>query len=384
MPIGLMDFKPAPARGNPLAQGIAQGQAIYSTGLEQQKIALANALAQARLPYMSDEEKAKLERLQALPDQTRAQTKLYGSQSEQALAQAAYDRSEQQKNLWQVNHPLAMLGDTGQTILASQLLKGMPGAQQGSQGANPQTTSSDNLGTGNGVSDLSSMLQQKLDPIGYANRLKNIDINNNLISDASSAGSAAMDMQYAQEKMDSARGNLTGLETGPVLGHLPGVTDAAQEFDQASTARNAAMSRAQQSGHITNFDYQYYNKIGTGRTLKDEPYKIASEFNSAIQKRIQEKAPFYAAAASAGLPPSVYQPLYNKYLNERPVFDYSKNKPIPENLNSWSDYLDKNAIKSIYSGKDFSPRRESSGKSSRKEGNVTKYTRVNGKLILQE
>lgn len=216
-----------------------------------------------------------------------------------------------------------------------------------------------------------SLLQQKLDPLGYANRAQqqsaNIEQNNKLIQDASAQANNAVDMQYALDSMDKAYPEIGALQKGAVAGHAPALSDAAQTFDHAAATLNSALIGAKQTGHITDKDIGFFGQLGINRAANKKTFETLSGFTRAIQDRVKEKAPFYSAAAAAGVPPNIYQPLYSMYLNERPVYDYDKRKPIKENQGSWKDYLSPQAIGAMQQGQPYSPHTEASEKQNNKE-----------------
>jgi hypothetical protein len=229
----------------------------------------------------------------------------------------------------------------------------------------------------------SSLVQQKLDPAGYQAKVHqnqaNIDTNNKLITEASSQANNAVNMNYALDSMDKAYPELNMGEKGSVLGHGPALSSAAQQFDHAAVTLKNSLIQANQTGHITDKDLNFFSQLGVGRNLNKKSFEVLSGFNRAMQDRIKEKAPFYSTAAAAGIPPNIYQPLYSMYLNERPVYDYDNSKPIKKNQGSWRDYLTPQAVQAMQNGEQYSPRLNTEKKEKTKVINGITYKTINGK-----
>lgn len=312
-------------------------------------------------------------------------------------AQANNQNSDTAKNQFQVQNPAYM---SPEGFLFSQAAGGNTGGNA-SQGGSQSQTSSDNsyaynpdgsnkIGDPQEILDrnakaqsqssnpfasdgnknpLSELLQTKLHPISTAQQqaqnAANVATNTKLIGDAAGQANSAVDMSYALDAMKKAYPDLHTAERGSLVGHLPAVSSAAQKFDHGAATLNAALVRANQTQHITDKDINFFSQLGINRTLNPEAFKSRTGFVHAIQNRIKEKAPFYAAAQQAGLPPSVYQPLYSMYLNEKPVYDFDSGKPIKENQNTWKDYLKPEAIQSMMAGKPYAPRLANRPSSSR-------------------
>lgn len=213
---------------------------------------------------------------------------------------------------------------------------------------------------GNSNPNINSLIQKKIDPLAYKTReaqvLANVDIGNKLISNAAEAGNQAANMSYALDSMGANRKKLLPIEKGAAFGRVPAISNAAQGYDLAVSQLNNVYARALQSGHITDKDYAYYKQSHPGRELNDQSFDTYHDFNSRLAKRMTEQGAFYAAAQKAGITPQIYQNLYTKYLNERPVYDYEHDKPLDSNLNSWKDYLNPKAIKATLNGEPYSPR----------------------------
>ena len=238
---------------------------------------------------------------------------------------------------------------------------GMPGGQEDNSNPSP---------------NINSLIQQKIDPLAYKTReaqaLANVELGNKLSSEANQSADHANSMNEAVKLMDSSRKNLNILEKSPVVGKGHAFSTAAQNFDRgATTFGGNQLKQLQSSGHITDRDVNYFGKITPTRESTDSAFKTFSNYTKELTKRINERPGFYQLARKMGLTPQQYEPLWLKYMNERPVYDYDKDKPIPGNLGSYKEYLTPQAIQATMNGEPYSPRLNVSENENKPSNNVT-------------
>jgi hypothetical protein len=329
----------------------------------------------------------------------------YGPKSnaeiQQMLAHTGLLGSETQKNQFQLNHPAYMnpegflydmaakqqgmgnqptnsyANNLNQTVLPSQNDNQYtptndqpyaPGSKEneiiGGQGSTvtnalqnpnpsmPQSPGANSFG-------LASLIKQKLDPQGYAANLQqqqaNIDLYNKSLTESADESQGASGLVNNIKQMKTAFPSVSTFEKGQSFGHVPPFSAGAQNFDVAKNQYDKNLIKAFQDGRVTDKDIQFVQSGNLSRAMKDKSfYQNADNFNL-LAKRANEKNQFLLAAQRQNIPFQVAQGLYAKYINERPVFDYEKVKPLSENLNTWNDYLTPQAYQALVSGKPFSP-----------------------------
>jgi hypothetical protein len=350
----------------------AYNNALASTGQQ-----IKNALGQLQTQYYPQVTQAEINYQNAL-------TSAIPSEIQQRQAQSGLLGSETGINQWKLAAKYPLLSDTLQVLAAANNGNvpgnnnaiNVPGSNiQGSPNVinylnspeaqqqlreTGQVTIPQNI---NSVSQLpngnssNSLLMQRLNPLGYAQQMANIPLNNELIKDSSDSALTANKGYLALTEMDNAYKDLGPLQKGPLVGgYLHAVSPSAQKFEQGAASLKALMAQAFQSGHITDKDLTLSNEMGASRLQTPEAYKQYSDFNKLLFQRMEEKPEFFAAAQHMGIPPQISQPLYSKYMKERPVYDFDNKKPIDGNLNSFSDYLNPQAINAMLKGQPYEPR----------------------------
>lgn len=411
MAFSFTNFQPLSfEQNNPALTGVKAGQDIFKQGVENaylpstlaqqlQQLKYNNQILAPQAQYAPQITLAKLAESQAQAPYIRALTGAIPSEIDLREAQAGFYGSDAEKNRFLIRNP--------QYINPDAYIYGSPAARAdlgygGQNDPNVNTNQSSTHGVGNNTingsqqdvdqmnqmhpgdtyslkgdgsvgnspppsNTASSLIMRKLHPLEYKakehQQASNIDINNKLISEAAGKASGAIDVDNTIKRMRAIYPQLAWYEKGPGLGGVHAITNAAQEFDQGGAALQQHLLSAWQQGRITDKDIGFVNKLGIGRHLNQDAFNTITDFTQSLQKRIAEEPKFYAAAAKAGIPPSISQALWTAYKQERPVYDYDKQKPLNGNINSWKDYLSPEAQNAIIDqGGEFSPRTHIDGK----------------------
>ncbi|HLX54285.1 MAG TPA: hypothetical protein VKR58_10105, partial [Aquella sp.] len=164
------------------------------------------------------------------------------------------------------------------------------------------------------------------------------------------ATSAQNNINYLN-KLKSSYPNLGWYERGYPFGAFPGVTQAANDVDTASSAMADSVARANQEGHITNSDRNIYSTMKPSRTQSTGGFNDAVTFNMGMNQRLLEVPQFNIAAQNAGLTPSQAQAVWTYYSRKEPFYDSKKNEIINDNLGKWEDYLTPDKVKEALSPK---------------------------------
>ncbi len=151
---------------------------------------------------------------------------------------------------------------------------------------------------------------------------------------------------------------------GSVLGKMPstGIKTIGQDTTQEQIADNAAQNMQQlvlklmKTNRLTNYELNFAGGLKLNRTMNPETIKEVGDFLSAKSDRLNEEPEMLNAAAHAGLSSSDAKVLVNRYNMERPVYDFGKHEIIKNNLRTFSDYLNKDAVDAIHTGVPYSPK----------------------------
>lgn len=426
MSIGLMNFQPETfEQANPINAGMLSMNDIISgmlknqaarvqnqylePGIQQQLLAqqLANQRSQATLPYAGPMAQAQLTTEQAQPNLMGAEAKNYLAEA----SRAPYENqmSEAQTNLLRQTTP-ALIQQENEKVYSDPILNRLYQLNQARQtnaipasllssalGVNSQTPIS-NSNFDNGTQSLitptlnqgGNALQNyvlygvPVNPLQFQAAQKNLDTQatksvdewNKGLNDANQQAQDATDLDYSLDQFKNAYDNTT--ESGPVYGRIPALTTDSQQADNASRNLQLELAKNLHLGRITNMDMQIIGGAKLGRNLTPDSTQRIYDYFKAKNQRIREYQQFLDQARNIpGMDRQTADTLFQKYNAQNPIYDWSKNKVLANNLNKFSNYLTPSAINKIKTPSDTSSIQSS------KYFNGKLYNKINGKWYEQ-
>jgi hypothetical protein len=180
--------------------------------------------------------------------------------------------------------------------------------------------------------------------------------------DAEKAELASESSQVAEgalNKMLESSKRITALQSGWLGGHSPGVSDARQEFDQASAIlQKSVMDSMKGQGQMSQAKMAFIESLKPNSKMNEKVREKVAHTLLSVAKRSGERITFNAAATDAGFDPKQTKVLWKLYNNERPEYDSKNQRPIDENLNTFSDYINNDALDAAIHGKSYSPKKQ--------------------------
>lgn len=164
---------------------------------------------------------------------------------------------------------------------------------------------------------------------------------NNTRQEAKSAKSAIDQLTRFKNIYDK----LLPIERGFPFGKGPAVSSNAQLADNISNniALDLASERFKQ--RITNNDLQYSQTLKANRALNPNAEKDMVDFLTSANQRIIEQAAFKNAARNKGLTLPESDLVWQKYIDERPLYNTTTGKLEPKNAKGWSEFLSPQKIR---------------------------------------
>ena len=173
------------------------------------------------------------------------------------------------------------------------------------------------------------------------------------------ASEASQVAEGALNKMLESSKRITALESGWLGGHSPGVSDARQEFDQASAVlQKSVMDSMKGQGQMSQAKMSFIESLKPNSKMNAKVREKVAYTLLSFAKRSGERITFNAAATDAGFDPKQTKVLWKLYNNERPEYDSKNQRPIDNNLNTFSDYISKDALDAAIHGKSYSPKKQ--------------------------
>jgi hypothetical protein len=133
------------------------------------------------------------------------------------------------------------------------------------------------------------------------------------------------------DAMDTLYNKLHPYEKGPYAGQVKALSNDAQSFDKLHTHLSSASSKALTSGRITDKDFAIGDSLVPSRTLGDQAYKQASDYNKSLALRPRQEQQFISDALEKGMPYAQSQKMWANFIKTNPLFDSKTLKLIPEN-----------------------------------------------------
>ena len=168
---------------------------------------------------------------------------------------------------------------------------------------------------------------------------------------------AAEAMIKSLDRAEKASNELEVAEQGYLGGYSPGVSDARQVLKQSLAELKAAQLLVQKGlgpGTIARLKLIEDMKPSEFMNRDVRRQVIASIKSAAL--RVTEASSFDALAAESGFDPKQTEVLREKYDKERPEYDVKTGTIFTENLNSYADYMNREAYDAAIHGKPYSPR----------------------------
>ena len=121
------------------------------------------------------------------------------------------------------------------------------------------------------------------------------------------------------------------MEKGYPFGYGPAVSNNAQIFD--NTAQNIVnqAARAQQQGHITNMDFQIFERSKAQRSMNEDAFNEIANKSQAIALRDKQAQRFYSEAKHKGYTVDEADTIWSKFIETHPIFNTQTGNLIPEN-----------------------------------------------------
>jgi hypothetical protein len=171
------------------------------------------------------------------------------------------------------------------------------------------------------------------------------------------ASEASQVAEGALNKMLESSKKMTMLQSGGLFGHTPAYEDARQEFDQESAMlQKSVMDSMKGQGQMSRDKMRFIESLKPNSKMNEKVRESTALTLLSAAKRSGERITFNAAATDAGFDPKQTKVLWKLYNDERPEYDSKNKRPIDENLNTFSDYINKDALDAAIHGKPYSPR----------------------------
>lgn len=344
---------------------------------------LANVISGAQAQYAPQMAQAQLQSEQAIPGLRRAQAQLAGNQGAQIqfyLKHPEYLAGGEAAQAAGLLHVLAthpeLQGNQGQPTGPQDTgtMSTIPGMGNQSQpGMGDQSQFGAKKGLNMGGNDFLKSIQNRImygSPLtpeqaaqykAYGEGLETqaktrVTEMNEGLNEANQMAGEATNVINDVNRFRNAYKRLYELEKGPLGGRGPAFTEAAQEAEQAANEMAMSVGKEMFKRGITNFDAKsILPTLKLGRRLKEGSMNSIADMIEETARRTQEKPKFMTAATNKGLTRQEAETLFNKYNEQRPVYNERLDKTNKQYRNSWNEYLSKDAIDAARSGVFFNP-----------------------------
>jgi len=191
-----------------------------------------------------------------------------------------------------------------------------------------------------------------------------VKIWNEELSDSRKEAKSAKSALDQVTRFSNLYDKLSPVERGFGLGSVKALSSDAQLVD--NIANNLALDLASErfKQRITNNDLQYSQTLKTNRSLNPNAKKDMVNFLTSANQRVIEQAAFKNAAKNRGLSPSEADLVWQKYIDERPLYNTATGKLQPKNARGWSEFLQPNKVREAlnpqnsYPNSDYAPPQE--------------------------
>jgi len=143
--------------------------------------------------------------------------------------------------------------------------------------------------------------------------------------------------------------------TGPTTALVPGDLSNEQRADNAAQNMQALMTKLMNFKRLTNYELNFTGGLKLNRSMAPAAVDQIGNFLDAKTQRLQELPQFLTAAKNSGIDAQTAQVLYNMYDNQKPVFNFQRNKTNSANTNGWKDYLSSDAVNAVKNGQPYVP-----------------------------
>lgn len=140
---------------------------------------------------------------------------------------------------------------------------------------------------------------------------------------------------------------------GAALGHIPAITNEAQQTDNAARQLQALSAKDLNPAKLTNQELSFAGSLKPSRDMNPGAAKMLSDFWMQKSLRMQEEQQFLNTAKNSGVDVYTANSLWNKYSNQRPYYDFSNKTPNPQYQNTWKDFLTPQAIQAAQMGQPY-------------------------------
>lgn len=153
----------------------------------------------------------------------------------------------------------------------------------------------------------------------------------------------------------AARERLNGLQSGVIGGGMPAIAAQRQIVDNIANQLVLTLSKQNFGGRSTNLQTGILQMSKPNAKMRIETVNsIGDELDSHLSRNIEHQD-FINAAKQKGTTVNQAESLWELYQNQRPNFNTITQTKIPENNNTFQDYLTPEAINSIKRGERYLP-----------------------------
>lgn len=145
------------------------------------------------------------------------------------------------------------------------------------------------------------------------------------------------------------------LVKGPLGGMLPKGTDKnAQEMDRASAEMMVTSSKAAFGNRMALAEFKHMGDVKPNRQMSEETINRIASYVPLAADRAMEQQEFMNKCKENGISATAASVAWGKYDNEKPIYDFTTDKPIEKNIGKWREYLpskeEENSANSANSG----------------------------------
>jgi hypothetical protein len=145
------------------------------------------------------------------------------------------------------------------------------------------------------------------------------------------------------------------LVKGPLGGMLPkGADKNAQEMDRASAEMMVSSSKAAFGNRMALAEFKHMGDVKPNRQMSEETINRIASYVPLAADRAMEQQEFMDKCKENGISATAASVAWSKYDNEKPIYDFTTDKPIEKNIGKWREYLpskeEENSANSANSG----------------------------------
>ncbi len=188
-----------------------------------------------------------------------------------------------------------------------------------------------------------------------------VDLYNAAQTTAAKDANDATTMNKYIDQFNDAYGKSTykgvRLGTMPTRGLFapPGNLQNEVNADNAAQNMQAIMVKLLGSGKITNQELGFAGNLKINRAMPQQSVQELSDFMKAKNNQIMEQQQFLNAAKNQGVDVQTANTLWNRYINQRPVYDFQSRSANDNFQGSYNDYLTPQAVNAARSGQAYVP-----------------------------